>query len=138
VSESAEQRSRTMRAVKSRDTNPELTIRRLLHSKGYRYRLHRADLPGSPDIVFPSRRKVIFVHGCFWHSHSCPRGARIPTNNREYWKQKIARNMARDAKVLATLEENGWRSLVVWECELRKPADSVERAIRAFLDGCTK
>ena len=91
----SEQRSRTMRAVRDRDTKPELAVRRLLHRMGYRYRLHWRDLPGKPDIVFGPRRKVIFVHGCFWHGHSCNRGNRLPKTNAEYWKAKIERNVAR-------------------------------------------
>ena len=91
----SELRSRTMRAVKGRDTKPEMAVRRLLHRMGYRYRLHRKELPGRPDIVFGSRRKVIFVHGCFWHGHSCKRGNRLPKTNAEYWQTKIARNVER-------------------------------------------
>ena len=84
-----------MRAVRSRDTKPEMAVRRLLHRLGYRYRLHRRNLPGTPDIVFGPRRKVIFVHGCFWHGHSCPRGARLPATNTDYWRRKINRNVQR-------------------------------------------
>lgn len=127
-----------MRAVKSRDTTPELAIRRLLHAMGYRYRLHRADLPGSPDIVFPGRRKVIFVHGCFWHGHSCRRGARTPAVNREYWERKITRNIERDANVLAKLEDAGWQALVIWECDFSKSTAATEHNIRVFLDGCAR
>jgi len=91
-------RRKTMQAVKGKDTKPELFVRRLLYSLGYRYRLHRKDLPGKPDIVFSGRKKIIFVHGCFWHGHSCKRGAREPKTNVEYWRQKIARNKTRDAQ----------------------------------------
>ena len=94
----SEQRSRTMRAVKFRDTEPELTVRRLLHRMGYRFRLQRKDLPGKPDIVFGPRRKVIFVHGCFWHGHSCKRGSRMPKTNVEYWETKITRNVERHSR----------------------------------------
>jgi len=114
-------RSRTMRAVKAKDTKPEWIVRRLLHAAGFRYRLHAKDLPGKPDIVFPSRRKVIFVHGCFWHGHDCARGARMPKTNADYWSAKIARNVERDARHLEALRVDGWRTLVVWECEIRKP-----------------
>ena len=94
-------------------------MRRLLHGLGYRYRLHRADLPGRPDLVFPARRKVVFVNGCFWHRHEgCP-GVRIPATNREYWIAKLERNYARDARNIASLQEQGWAVLTVWECQLR-------------------
>lgn len=92
-----------MRAVKGRDTGPELAVRRMLHARGYRYRLHRKDLPGKPDMTFPSRRKVVFVHGCFWHGHSCPRGARMPKTNADYWRAKIGRNRERDEAQRAAL-----------------------------------
>ena len=100
-----------MRAVKGRDTKPEMTVRRLLHRMGYRYRLHRKDLPGKPDIVFGPRRKVIFVHGCFWHGHSCKRGSRVPKSNAEYWKEKIARNIERHSDQLDELTADGWTGL---------------------------
>src|SRR5690606_3067519 len=125
MTETAAQRSQIMRAVKSRDTKPELVVRRLLHGMGYRYRLHRPDLPGKPDIVFTSRRKVIFIHGCFWHGHDCPRGARVPATNTAYWIAKIGRNVTRDQKSLAELADAGWAALVLWECELG--ADLQER-----------
>src|SRR5690606_7503098 len=128
--ETAAQRSRIMRAVKSRDTKPELTVRRLLHSMGYRYRLHRPDLPGKPDIVFASHRKVIFIHGCFWHGHDCARGARVPATNKDYWLAKIGRNVARDQKSLAALADAGWTTLVLWECEL---GEGLQERLRAFL-----
>lgn len=115
-----EARSRTMRAVKSRDTKPELTVRRLIHNMGFRFRLHRKDLPGSPDIVFPSRKKVIFVHGCFWHGHDCKRGARQPQTNNYYWSTKISRNRERDKDVIARLKDQGWEPYIVWECQLRE------------------
>lgn len=105
-------------------------VRRLLTRMGYRYRLHRADLPGKPDIAFVGRRKAIFVHGCFWHGHDCPRGARMPRANADYWRAKIARNRARDAETGEALARMGWLRLVVWECELRDPA-----ALRRRLDG---
>jgi DNA mismatch endonuclease, patch repair protein len=111
-----------MARVRSRDTSPERLVRRILIDLGYRYRLHRADLPGKPDIAFIGRRKAIFVHGCFWHGHDCKRGAREPKANAAYWRAKIARNRARDARSVATIEAMGWRSLTVWECELRDRA----------------
>lgn len=114
-----EQRSRVMARVKGKNTSPELKVRRLLHSLGARFRLHRKDLPGAPDIVLPGRRLAIFVHGCFWHGHDCARGARVPQQNRDYWQAKIARNRARDAESLAALGQAGWRVETVWECELK-------------------
>lgn len=120
-------RSEIMRSVKSRDTKPEMVVRRLLHRMGYRYRLHRPDLPGKPDIVFSSRRKVIFVHGCFWHGHSCIRGNRLPKTNTEYWRSKIRRNVERFSRQLEDLVENGWAGLVVWECELSEESKLQER-----------
>lgn len=108
-----------MQAVKDRDTAPEMAIRRMVHALGYRYRLHRSDLPGCPDIVFPARRKVIFVHGCFWHGHDCARGARIPKSNTAYWTAKIGRNQLRDEAARRQLRALGWNTLVLWECEIK-------------------
>ncbi len=125
-------RSAVMRRVKGRDTAPELIVRRLLWSLGARYRLHRADLPGKPDIALLGRRLAIFVHGCFWHGHDCRRGARVPKANRDYWLGKITGNRARDAAARRALVEAGWRVVVVWECELRDAAALAERA-RAWL-----
>ncbi len=117
MADPAEVRSRTMRAVRGRGTRPEMVVRRLVHSLGYRYRLHRRNLPGTPDLVFPGRRALIFVHGCFWHQHDCPRGARIPKTRRDYWVPKLLKNKERDARNLQRLREMGWRILVIWECE---------------------
>lgn len=114
-----EKRSAVMRRVKGRDTTPELTVRRALTKLGARYRLHRADLPGKPDVVLPGRRLALFVHGCFWHGHDCTRGARTPKQNRDYWVAKVERNRARDGKSRAELEAAGWRVEVIWECELK-------------------
>lgn len=122
-----------MRAVKGRDTAPEMTVRRLAHRMGYRFRLHRSDLPGRPDIIFPGRRKIIFVHGCFWHGHSCPRGNRIPEGNRDYWLRKIARNRERDRAVGIALTTLGWLVAVFWECEI-KDRDRVAGHLRSFLE----
>ncbi len=127
-----QQRSHAMRRVKATDTSPELAVRRALHAKGYRFRLHRKDLPGKPDLAFPSRRAAIFVHGCFWHGHGCKRGARIPKTNTDYWLAKIARNKARDARNSKALSDLGWRSLTVWECELTDQAATIAR-IEDFL-----
>jgi DNA mismatch endonuclease (patch repair protein) len=117
-----EKRSAVMRAVKSRDTAPELKVRRAAHALGLRYRLGRSDLPGKPDLVFPSRRIALFVHGCFWHGHDCARGARMPHTNRTYWQAKIARNMERDAASLASLRKLDWKPAVIWECETKDAA----------------
>ena len=128
-----EERSRVMRAVGSKDTKVEMTVRRLLFSMGYRYRLHKKDLPGKPDIVFQGRRKVIFVHGCFWHGHQCARGNRLPKSNSDYWRKKIAGNISRDNKNLALLREAGWDVLFVWECET-KDTDDLKAQLRAFVE----
>lgn len=121
-----------MQAVKSKDTKPEMIVRRLAHALGYRYRLHRKDLPGAPDLVFPGKKTVFFVHGCFWHGHDCARGSRQPKTNAEYWRAKITRNAKRDAANLKALEAQGWRALVVWECEL-KDRGALTDQIKAFL-----
>jgi DNA mismatch endonuclease (patch repair protein) len=115
-------RSAVMRAVKSRDTGPERAVRALLRAIAPGYRLHRADLPGKPDVVYVRRKLAIFVHGCFWHGHDCARGARAPKANAAYWRAKIARNRARDAKTLAAYPLMGWRAVVVYECELKDKA----------------
>jgi DNA mismatch endonuclease (patch repair protein) len=127
-----EKRSAVMRRVKGKDTSPERLVRRLIWRLGGRYRLHRADLPGKPDIVLPGRRLAVFVHGCFWHGHDCARGARVPKANRDYWVTKVARNRARDAAARAALERAGWRVEVVWECEL-KDRPALEARARAWL-----
>jgi DNA mismatch endonuclease (patch repair protein) len=127
-----EVRRRTMQAVKSKDTAPEMTVRRLVHGMGYRFRLHRRDLPGKPDLVFASSHKAIFVHGCFWHGHSCARGARVPKNNRDYWIMKIERNQRRDRKALSALKSAGWETTVLWECQLGDQR-RLQRRLVAFL-----
>ena len=126
-------RVRTMRAVKSRDTGLEMRVRRLVHALGYRYRLHRRDLPGAPDLVFPARRAIIFVHGCFWHQHDCRRGARLPKTRREYWVPKLRRTRRRDEQNEAVLRSDGWRVLVIWECEVGDRA-VLEDRLREFLN----
>lgn len=127
-----EVRRRTMQAVKSKNTGPELFVRRLLYSQGYRYRLHKRDLPGCPDLVFRSRKKVIFVHGCFWHGHDCERGSRVPLQNRTYWVQKISRNKKRDEAACASLIAAGWEVAVIWECEI-KDEERTTRLLQEFL-----
>lgn len=128
------ERSARMSLIRSRNTGPEWQVRRLVHGLGYRYRLHGADLPGRPDLVFSKRRCVMFVHGCFWHQHPSRRCklARMPKSRLEFWKPKLERNAERDRENLAALEAAGWRSLVIWECELREPATVVDR-IEALL-----
>lgn len=121
-----------MRAVKSRNTKPEIKVRRLLHGMGYRYRLHIKNLAGKPDIVFTSRRKIIFVHGCFWHGHNCKRGNRLPVSNAQHWKSKIERNVKRYADQLQKLTEDGWKVLTLWECELKDDTRLIER-LKRFL-----
>ena len=131
--ETADRRSYIMSMVRQKDTKPELALRRALHRLGYRFRLHRRDLPGSPDIVFPSRKKVVFVHGCFWHGHGC-RWGQLPKSRPEYWKPKIETNKERDKRALTELREAGWGPFVVWQCELRDLEGAVGR-VEAFLKG---
>lgn len=126
-----EQRSAIMRRVRREGTRPELALRRMLHRIGYRFRLHAKELPGSPDVVLRPRKAAIFVHGCFWHGHQC-RWGRPVKSNAEYWAAKIERNQRRDVASVDTLSANGWRSLVVWECELKKP-EALEIELRSFL-----
>lgn len=128
-----EQRRRIMRAVKSKDTKPELAVRRLLYSLGYRYRLHPKGLPGRPDIAFLGRRKAIFVHGCFWHGHECAKG-RSPKSRLEYWQPKLEQNAIRDRTKMEQLESLGWQSLVIWQCEI-EDSDDLRKRLRIFLDG---
>lgn len=131
------ERSRVMARVRQKNTGPERKLRKLLTRMGLRYRLHRRDLPGSPDVVFPGRRTVVFVHGCFWHGHDCPRGARRPKQNADYWTAKTARNVERDAEVEARLAALGWRPVTVWECEL-KDETAVERRLVAELQAAAR
>lgn len=126
-----------MRAVKGRDTGPEKVVRKIAWSIAPGYRLHRTDIPGKPDIVYVSRKQAIFVHGCFWHGHACARGARAPKANAAYWAAKIARNRVRDERVRQRLKREGWRPLVIWECELRDKA-AVSRKLHRFLSRSEK
>ncbi len=116
-----EKRSAVMRRVKGRDTSPELAVRRILREAGIGYRLGGGGLPGRPDVVMKGRRVALFVHGCFWHGHDCPRGARQPKANAAYWIAKIDRNRARDIAACETLQAAGWRVVTVWECEMKAP-----------------
>lgn len=131
----AARRSDNMRAIRSKDMKPEKAVRSMAHAMGYRFRLHRKDLPGKPDLVFPGRRAVIFVHGCFWHQHPAPdcKDARPPKSNLDYWGPKLERNKARDARNKDDLEAKGWRVLVLWECQTKDEAVA-KQLIRAFLD----
>ena len=131
-----EQRSAVMRRVKGRDTGPELAVRRILRAAGIGYRLGGGGLPGRPDLVMKGRRTAVFVHGCFWHGHDCPRGAREPKANAAYWKAKIDRNRARDAAARSALEADGWRVVTVWECGMRGP-DFGDRLVAAVRDQAT-
>ena len=117
---SSESRSQNMRRITSKDTKPEIVVRRFLFRLGYRFRLHRSDLPGRPDIVFVGRRKAIFVHGCFWHQHSDCREGRIPGSRKEYWIPKLEKNVQRDREHALSLRRLGWDVLVIWECETEK------------------
>ncbi|MFD1211909.1 very short patch repair endonuclease [Arthrobacter sp. GCM10027362] len=136
-----EQRSANMSRIRGKDTKPELVVRRLLHARGFRYRLHGSaagsTLPGKPDLVFAGRRKVIFVNGCFWHLHDCRVGRHGPSSNVEFWEAKRARSAERDAAANAALREAGWDVLTVWECELKKTSDlaPLEERLIAFLGG---
>jgi DNA mismatch endonuclease (patch repair protein) len=107
-----------MQRIRKTDTKPEMIVRRVVHAMGYRYRLHQSNLPGSPDIVLPRHRKVILVHGCFWHRHSCADGRKLPRSKPEYWGPKLERNRRRDKANIARLHKLGWKVLVVWECEM--------------------
>lgn len=121
MNETPEQRSRTMRAVRSRDTGPEMVVRRFLHAAGLRFRLHDRRLPGSPDLVFPSRRVALFVHGCFWHQHPGCDAADRPKSRSDYWNRKLDGNVARDTRRLFELAAAGWTAMIIWECETHDP-----------------
>ncbi|WP_062485064.1 very short patch repair endonuclease [Candidatus Nitrospira inopinata] len=127
-----EERSERMSRVRSIDSKPELVVRCLVHSMGYRYRLHSGRLPGNPDLSFSSRRKVIFVHGCFWHQHGC-RKYRMPRTRKDFWEPKLERNKVRDRKVRAELRAMGWQAMVIWECQT-KNQDRLQHRLVAFLE----
>jgi DNA mismatch endonuclease (patch repair protein) len=130
---SQQRRSDNMRQIRSKDTRPELALRRLVHGMGYRFRLHRKDLPGRPDLVFSGRKKVVFLHGCFWHQHKGCREGRLPSTRREYWEPKLARNQERDAMAHAALKSLGWGVLTLWECELARNPAAISGELRRFL-----
>jgi len=122
-----------MAAIRSKDTTPELVVRKLVHGMGFRYRLHVPSLPGHPDLVFASRKKVILVHGCFWHMHECKFGCARPSSNADFWHSKRTRNVERDRENITKLKANGWSVLVVWECAIKKDAIGLARRLRRFL-----
>lgn len=121
-----------MRAVKSQDTSPEKKVRQLLHRAGYRFSLHRKDLPGKPDLVFPSRKAIVFIHGCFWHQHQGCRRAKRPTSNIIYWNKKLNRNIERDKENLTALKSQGWQVYTIWECEV-SDNEKIQK-LKTFLD----
>lgn len=127
-----EQRSRNMRAIKGRDTRPELIVRRLVHGLGYRFRLHGSGLPGRPDLVLRRFGLVVFVHGCFWHRHRCRSGLATPATRPAFWKAKFAQNVERDRRTMRALRRDGWRVLVIWECQTRD-ADRLRARLAALL-----
>lgn len=128
-----EQRSERMRRIRSKDTKPELLVRRIAHGMGYRYRLHRRDLPGNPDLVFPKRGKIIFVHGCFWHRHGNCRYTRWPKSKLEFWRPKLEANHRRDAANQRALRKMGWKVMVIWECQLGD-VELLAAKLRLFLE----
>jgi len=129
-----ERRSKNMGNIRSKDTTPEMIVRKLTHSLGYRFRLHRKDLPGKPDLVFPSKKKIIFVHGCFWHQHDDPncKISRLPKSRIDYWVPKLQKNVERDKEHQKVLASQGWTVLVIWECEVRD-TDKLAKKICKFL-----
>lgn len=128
-----DKRSEIMRAVRTKNSGPEMVVRRLIHALGYRYTLHAKKLPGSPDLVFPARRKVVFVHGCFWHGHARCSKARLPRSRTTYWGAKVETNKRRDRRNLDDLAALGWNVLVLWQCQL-KDAEQLTATITEFLD----
>jgi DNA mismatch endonuclease, patch repair protein len=132
---SASTRSRIMRSIRSKDTVPEQIVRRALFAEGYRYRLHVKQLPGKPDLVFPGRKKIIFVNGCFWHQHPSPKCkiTRTPASNKGYWGPKLRRNVERDAENTAVLKKLGWKVQIVWECSLRSAQEATIAKVKNFL-----
>ncbi|MBU1628011.1 DNA mismatch endonuclease Vsr [bacterium] len=127
-------RSEIMSEISGKNTKPELLIRKVLFSEGYRYRLHRKELPGNPDIVFPGRKKVIFINGCYWHGHNCKKAA-LPETNKQFWKKKISGNVERDKKNLDKLLKMGWKSFVIWQCEIKKSSlGNIIKQAKKFLE----
>ena len=131
---SSQQRSEIMRSIRGTDTKPEMTVRRLVYSLGYRYRLHSKDLPGKPDLSFRSRKKALFVHGCFWHRHNCTKGRSMPQTNVAAWDRKFTRTMQRDARIRNELAAIQFDSVVIWECEIRRGSmDMLAKRIKDYL-----
>jgi len=126
------ERSERMSRIKNIDTKPEMMVRKMVYGMGYRYRLHASDLPGKPDLVFRSRKKVIFVHGCFWHQHGCKQ-YRQPRTKRDFWEPKLAKNVSRDIEVRKELRKLGWESMVIWECQIKR-VDLLRNRVKSFLD----
>lgn len=133
-----QQRSRNMAAIKAKDTGPEMEVRRMLHRRGFRYALHKRGLPGRPDLVFASRRKVVFVHGCYWHMHDCRYGRVAATTRAEFWRTKRLGNVERDRRNVTLLEEAGWDVFVVWECEIKDGPALQQRLVEFLGQGCTR
>ncbi len=131
---SPQHRSLMMSRIQGKDTKPELSVRKVAHQLGYRFRLHRRDLPGTPDVVFPGRKKIVFVHGCFWHRHAGCRLAYVPKSNASFWESKFESNMRRDLIARTQLTKLGWNVRVIWECETKSP-DTLARLLKEFLDG---
>ncbi|SRR5581483_409859 len=129
---SSSRRSEIMSRIRSSDTGPEMQVRRMLHALGYRYALHRRDLPGVPDLVFPSRRKIIFIHGCFWHQHKGCIDGRIPKSRVSFWRSKLQRNVERDRRNISKLRRTGWKVMSVWECDTAK-IGSMRKRLTRFL-----
>ncbi|GBD97444.1 MAG TPA: DNA mismatch endonuclease Vsr [Nitrospirae bacterium] len=130
---SKKKRSEVMSRIRSKNTKPEIFVRSMIHNMGYRFRIHRRDLPGCPDLVFPKYRSIIFVQGCFWHLHKGCRDGTIPKTDHEKWKAKLERNVMRDKQNFKKLKDMGWKVLVIWECEVEKKIDKVEKKVRKFL-----
>lgn len=141
---SREKRSQIMSRVSGKNTKPEVFVRSLLHNLGYRFRIHRKDLPGNPDITLPKHNKVIFVHGCFWHGHKDCKRATLPNTNREFWEHKIRSNTQRDNKNISSLTEKGWDVMVLWSCQIKNKEDLIPKLIEFIEDknrntyGCTE
>lgn len=133
---SKERRSENMRRIRSKGMKPEMIVRRLSHALGYRHRLHRKELPGKPDLVYPGRKKVIFVHGCFWHQHADPgcKIARRPKSNLDYWIPKLERNMERDVRNQEELRTSGWEVMIIWECQAKQGPEKLADRLREFLE----
>lgn len=129
-------RSEVMSKIRSENTKPEVTLRKALFAKGYRYRLHKKNLPGKPDIVFLKYKTAIFIHGCFWHYHKECREGRIPSTNSRFWETKLSKNIIRDEKNRQSLLDNGWNVIIVWECEIEKQIDLVTKAIENSFKKC--